>query len=37
VKPFEEDQPFTELIDYITAQELTGTDSGEVRYGQTRK
>ncbi|KAK6216239.1 hypothetical protein LQW54_003813 [Pestalotiopsis sp. IQ-011] len=36
-KPYEEDQPFEEFIDYLTKQELgSSTDPGEVRYAQTQ-
>lgn len=39
-KPWQEDQPFTEFLDYVVRQETEpeslGPDS-EVRYAQTRK
>lgn len=37
VKPCEEEQPFDEFLKVVSAQELDGDSSGEVRYAQTRK
>ncbi|KAH8801572.1 cupin-like domain-containing protein [Xylogone sp. PMI_703] len=36
VKPLEEQQPFDEFLTFVTAQELTGEPSEEVRYAQTQ-
>lgn len=37
VKPWEEQQPFSEFLDYIISQEKSGSFQGEVRYAQTRE
>jgi hypothetical protein len=36
VKPWEEQQPFTEFIDFVSEQEKSGEEVAEVRYAQTR-
>ena len=37
VKPWEEQQPFEEFVDFVAYQELRGKkDRREVRYAQTR-
>lgn len=40
-KPWEEDQPFPQFLDYVRSQELDpsspGPSSTEIRYAQTRK
>jgi hypothetical protein len=35
VKPWEEEQLFSNFLEYITRQELEGINLGEIRYAQT--
>jgi jumonji domain-containing protein 7 len=36
VKPWEEQQIFSEFVDFVSEQEKTGSPMAEIRYAQTR-